>query len=515
MHDKTQVFPLTSDDNIHSRLTHSNEVMSIGYTFGLKLCESEKIQQRTNKKEQEIYRILPVILKNICLIHDIGNAPFGHFGETIISNYFKEINNKEETEESNKKKEIEEINKKEEYIKINRKKEIEEINKRNKPFFKDLNEHQKRDFLNYDGNAQGLRVLTKLQILNDRYGLNLTFATLGSYLKYPNHSEINKNRNLTDEEKKNLPIESSKHGVFYSESDFFDLIIEECGLKINGKILRHPLSYLMEAADSIAYLVMDMEDGFNKKLLSIRYIEDLFIKNKKEKETNDKTSEFIISKCSDKTLDDNSKIVAIRIALIDYFVNLAFKVFIDKLDEIENGSFSAELINQDSSGIIDILKKISKNIFKSREINYLETTGYAVFKGLLDYYTKFLFHDNKDFRRRAESLISKSIIDCAIEDSLLEICAKYVPNPKEDEKELDKEKLLKFKILNEDQIIRTLTPEEKTDLLEIRKYLLDTVKPEFEDLNNYYKLRVIIDFISGMTDQFALNHFQKISGQKI
>ena len=75
--------------------------------------------------------------------------------------------------------------------------------------------------------------------------------------------------------------------------------------------------------------------------------------------------------------------------------------------------------------------------------------------------------------------------------------------------------LLKFKILNEDQIIRTLTPEEKTDLLEIRKYLLDTVKPEFEDLNIYYKLRVIIDFISGMTDQFALNHFQKISGQKI
>lgn len=473
MHDKTQVFPLTTDDNIHSRLTHSNEVMSIGYTFGLKLCASEKIQQRTNKKEHELYRILPVILKNVCLIHDIGNAPFGHFGETIISNYFQEIDKKQA------------------------------------PFFKKLSDHQKRDFFNYDGNAQGLRVLTKLQILNDRYGLNLTFATLGSYLKYPNHSEINKKRNLSNEDKKKLPIESSKHGVFYSESDYFDLIVEECGLKINGKILRHPLCYLMEAADSIAYLIMDMEDGFNKKLFSIGYIQKLF------SDREDKTSKYIVDICSNNILGDNSKIVAIRIALIDYFVNLAFEVFIDKLDEIEDGRFSAELIEQDNLKIFSILKKISGKIFQSREINYLETTGYAVFKGLLDYYTTFLFHDTKDFRRRAKSLISKSVIDCAIEDSLLEICKNYKADMKEGKAELNQEKLSKFESLSLNQITRILTRKEKVELLELRDYLLLTIEPQFEDLNDYYKLRVIIDFISGMTDQFALNHFQKISGQKI
>lgn len=473
MHDKTQVFPLTSDDNIHSRLTHSNEVMSIGYTFGLKLCESEKIQKKTNKSEKDLYRILPIILKNVCLIHDIGNAPFGHFGETIISNYFQEVDKRQES------------------------------------YFEDLEDHQKRDFFNYDGNAQGLRVLTKLQILNDRYGLNLTYATLGSYLKYPNHDEINKKRKPSDDKKTTLPIESSKHGVFHSELDFFNLIVEECGLKVDGKILRHPLCYLMEAADSIAYLIMDMEDGFNKKLFSIEYIQKLF-----ENRT-DNTSKYIVDICKDVLNSDNSKIVAIRIALIDYFVELAFEIFIDKLDEIEVGKFSAELIEQDELKIYSILKTISGKIFQSREINHLETTGYAVFKGLLDYYTLFLFHESKDFRRRAKSLISKSVIDTAIEDSLLEICHNYSTNFKEGQKELDKKNVEKFEKLRILQIKRVLSSDEKKELLFLRNYILTTINPQFEDLSNYYKLRVIIDFISGMTDQYALNHFQKISGQKI
>ena len=91
MHDKTQVFPLTSDDNIHSRLTHSMEVMSIGYSLGIKLCENEFFAKKLEKNAYEIFREIPVLLKNICLIHDIGNPPFGHFGETVIQNYFKDL----------------------------------------------------------------------------------------------------------------------------------------------------------------------------------------------------------------------------------------------------------------------------------------------------------------------------------------------------------------------------------------------------------------------------------------
>jgi len=393
MHDKTQVFPLTTDDNIHSRLTHSNEVMSIGYTFGLKLCASEIIQKKTGKSQDELYRILPIILKNVCLIHDIGNAPFGHFGETIISDYFKNI--------------------------------------RDNKYFNNLNDHQKRDFYNYDGNAQGLRVLSKLQILNDIYGLNLTFATLGSYLKYPNYNEINKNRKEElanrSEKVEDQPIETSKDGVFYSEVEFFNQIIEECGLKLGDKILRHPLCYLMEAADSIAYLIMDMEDGFNKKLFDINYIK------KKFSEKDDETSLYIISLCENEYYNDNTKIVNIRIALIDYLVNKAFNNFIKNIEAIEGGDYKSELIKDDNDYIYKILEDITINkVFTYREINFLETTGYSVFTGLLDYYIKFLFHAEKKFRSRAKSIISKSIIDCAIEENLIEIYKKKVKVVDED-----------------------------------------------------------------------------------
>ena len=90
MHDKTQVFPLTTDDNIHSRLTHSMEVMSVGYSLGVRISENDTIKQKFSGK-RDLFREIPIIMKNICLIHDIGNPPFGHFGETVIQNYFKEL----------------------------------------------------------------------------------------------------------------------------------------------------------------------------------------------------------------------------------------------------------------------------------------------------------------------------------------------------------------------------------------------------------------------------------------
>ena len=173
MHDKTQVFPLSDDDNIHTRLTHSQEVMSIGYTFGVKLVNEIFNETNTNitredfnflKKDNEILdvtlqRTIPIILQTVCLVHDIGNTPFGHFGEDTISNFFEIFFN---TKNKN------------EYQKIKEKYE--------------LSDEQILDFTEYDGNAQGLRVLTKLQILDNIYGLNLTSAVLASYLEYPNKS---------------------------------------------------------------------------------------------------------------------------------------------------------------------------------------------------------------------------------------------------------------------------------------------------------------------------------------
>lgn len=470
MHDKTQVFPLTANDNIHSRLTHSNEVMSIGYTFGLKLSSSKIIQDRTKKSEAELLRILPVILKNVCLIHDIGNAPFGHFGETVISDYFENI------KDTN---------------------------------FNTLTEEQKVDFTQYDGNAQGLRVITKLQYLNDIYGLNLTYATLAAYLKYPN----------ANRKEDHTIIEKSKHGVFFSEREFFNKIITTCGLRLNdNNVVRHPLAYLMEAADSIAYYIMDIEDGFNTNLLNIDDIAKAF-----KIDISPSMKESSIRKQLRKTytnneLTDERKIVNFRIYLMTYLVDLAFERFETNLAKIEDGKYDNELIKDDVDEIAIVLEKLCiDKIFSSREINSLETTGYSVFTGLLNYYIKFLFHENKKFRRRALSLISKSIIDCAIEESLQDICTKRKEEEKSNQSkvnELDKisHEISEYKELEGGDSNGKVNFDK---INKLKKEIYNNLAPKFEDLDNYYKFRVILDFISGMTDNFALNHYNNISGQSI
>ncbi|WP_407534869.1 dGTP triphosphohydrolase [Elizabethkingia miricola] len=508
MHDKTQVFPLTTDDNIHSRLTHSNEVMSLGYTFGIKLSKSKDFQDRTEKSETDLLRIIPILLQNICLIHDIGNSPFGHFGETIISKYF------------------------------------ENLFEKHKEIFGVLDDHQKRDFQNYDGNAQGLRVLTKLQILNDPFGLNLTYATLASSIKYPNFDEINsikKERKAKEGEHLDKDfIESKKHGIFYSEKEYFELIVDETALKVKERVIRHPLCYLMEAADSIAYLCMDMEDGFNKGVYSLDFITEKF----KEYES--------IGVCKDiyellKSDNYNSayKIVNTRIKLIAYFVNLAFENFIEKIDSIEKGTYNKELIEDDEDNVYKIVKSFSIEIFKSREINNLESTGYSVIVGLLDFYIDFIFlkdSKNRSFSDRAIALISSSIIDAAIEETLIETCQRKLDEEKKllelnlspykqkgnNDEKLEKElkevnqKIENVKPLSKEYSVLLqkqkeigLSKDEYERLSEIKGNIYRDIKPNFNDLDHYYKLRVIVDFISGMTDQYALKHYQKISGQRI
>jgi dGTPase len=428
MHDKTQVFPLTTDDNIHSRLTHSMEVMSIGQSLGDKLSENEDFQKRTKKSEYDLFREIPIILKNSCLIHDIGNPPFGHFGETVIQNFFKDFFK--------------------ECILTDNKSKLKPEDNLSEKLILELNEKQKRDFLSFDGNAQGLRIISKLQYLNDIFGLNLTYATLAAYIKYPNYEEIDKDI-----------LSKHKVGVFTSEIDAFKEISDNCGLNINGKVNRHPLSYLMEAADSICYLTMDIEDGYAKNLINLEYY---YNKLKNIPELNEKI-QYIYEDQNNYYKNDTTKIINFRIQIIQKLVLLAVDNFIENLDEIEKGNYNKELIFDDPNKLAETLEGICVDkVFKYREINSLEITGHSVIKGLLEYYIKFLFHENKAYRKRALALISNSILKVAFEESKL-----YNENAK------------------------------------------------FENLSDYYKLRVIVDFVSGMTDQYALNHFQKINGQKI
>lgn len=412
MHDKTQVFPLTTDDNIHSRLTHSMEVMSVGYSLGVRISENDTIKQKFSDKG-ELFREIPIIMKNICLIHDIGNPPFGHFGETVIQNYFKELFEADEKAVAQK--------------------------KQDKLRF-ELTSNQKRDFLNFDGNAQGLRVLTKLQSLNDDKGLNLTYATLAAYIKYPNYGNKDKSK-----------IATKKTGVFHSEKVYFEKIMEGCGLKNDRQYIRHPFCYLMEAADSICYLTMDIEDAYSKKLITL---DEFFAKIKDNSLVGDR-----IRKIYDDTSNDITKIVNFRITLIQALTNLAYDNFIKNIEEISLGTYNNELILDDETGLANTLKGIfDSKIASYRGINSLEVTGHSVIKGLLDYYIYFLFHPNKDYQKRAEQLISNSIL---------------------------------------------------------KAILTETHCDSIEKLDNYYKFKLIVDFITGMTDQYALDHYQKISGQKI
>lgn len=396
MHAKTQVFPLTDDDNIHSRLTHSLEVMSIGHSFSIRFCESPVFQERTHCDSHKLFREIMVILENACLIHDIGNPPFGHFGETVIQEYFKTF-----------------------------------FSRPNIPLH--LTPDEQREFVHFDGNAQGLRVLTKLQSIDDCYGLNLTSPTLAACIKYPNSGEIDKSR-----------IESKKVGVFLSEKSYVETIAANCGLVVDGRIVRHPLCYLVEAADSICYLTMDLEDGFTKKLFTLEMLHDAI--GNDYPQLNDIFQDEIPEK---------AKITKLRNSLISILVEQAFTNFENHIDAIENGTFNQELIFSAAPLANELQSFCIDKIYSIKSIYELELVGHNVLSGLLDFFIDCLFVKGKDYRRRAVNLLSESIIQVA---------------------------------------------------------LTETGTDKFDNLSDYYKLRVLIDYLSGMTDRYALNLYQKILG---
>lgn len=430
MHDKTQVFPLTTDDNIHSRLTHSMEVMAIGHSLGLRLCENARFLELIDRDKNDILREIPVLLKNACLVHDIGNPPFGHFGETVIQNYFEDIF-------------------------------------KNKNYSFNLSENAKIDFTKFDGNAQGFRVLTKLQVLDDAFGLNLTYASLGAYVKYPNTEAINK-----------AIISKKKRGVFQSEQGYLKEIFTECGLNnADGSYMRHPLSFLMEAADSICYSVMDIEDGHNKGWYNYEYVKS------KLKHISEMDKIFAKVESNDDITgmppSETKKIVNLRIQLISRLVIITIENFIKNYKEICAGTYNKELINDDESNLAETLQVFcSDNIFPKHEVQSLELTGHSVLSGLLTYYVNFIFNGNKDYKKRAVGLISNSIIKTALIENNFDY------NTIQDTNNYYK-------------------------LFDLQ------VKGGDRKLDDYSKLRIIVDFVAGMTDQYALNHYQKLSGQKI
>ena len=422
MHDKTQTFPLPSDDNVHTRLTHSLETQSVAQSLGQNLCEQKIFKNSFQNKIVPgfIKRSIPQILATTALCHDIGNPPFGHYGEKVISKYFKK------------------------YF---------DDNKDSPP----LSKSEESDFRDFDGNAQGLRVLSKLQVLYDGNGLNLTYGTLAAFLKYPyGYSDIyddNGDRITFTTKYRN------KIGVFCSEKQLLDDIRSKTGIGL----FRHPLAFLMEAADTICYLIMDAEDGANSGYFTIEELLEHLISlggSEIEKQINEFRTIFK-KLCTKQSIAPKfikvTMLVNFRIFVIQKLVDHTIREFCRNLDGIMDGTYSEDIIKANNCPLGIALERFSsKYLFPEREIITKELIGESILTGLLAHFVPTLLEEPES--KRAEKLLK--IISTSTKDIAM------IENPRDD---------------------------------------LFTM-PE------YAKLRMIIDYITGMTDTFALDRFQKLEG---
>ena len=401
LQDKTQVFPLPESDFVHTRLTHSLEVSCVGRSLGNLVGET--VIKRNPALQNKFTKFhFGEIVAAACLAHDIGNPPFGHSGEDAIAEYFRSGNGQK--------------------FKANIK-----------------DEKKWTDLVKYEGNAQGFRIITKLQNPKVKGGLNLTHSTLSAVTKYPRESLIN-NKSSASQNKS-----YRKYGFFQAEKDLFKNVATATGLNSlksekNYWWCRHPLAFLVEAADDICYRVMDLEDGFRLGLISFRETEELLRPLISKQYLNDY-----------KDKDEKDRIGYLRAVVLNQLVDELAKVFLDEEKNILLGMFEDDLISKiKRAEALMRIKEISiRKIYKSRSVVEREVAGYEVLGGLLD---TFIHSYNEAFAGKI-SAKNKSVFG-------------LLPN--------------------------RISEEIPDDL--------------------YLRLLRIIDFVSGMTDSFAVSLFRKIKG---
>ncbi len=220
LQDKTQVFLLDKSDFVRTRLTHSLEVSTVARQLATMI--SQNLEKYHLEEMKKVFEENPVFTHNIgtivaCagLLHDTGNPPYGHYGENVIRNWFaKQFENKE-------------------------------FKFRGKPIGEILTEQMKADFKYFEGNAQGLRIMSKSRHKEKSHDINLTYAVMNTLVKYPNPSN--------DFDHRNPDVKRHKNGYYHSEEDIMRKMCESTGTIVDGRYVRHPLVYIMEAADDIYY----------------------------------------------------------------------------------------------------------------------------------------------------------------------------------------------------------------------------------------------------------------------
>lgn len=395
LQNKTQVFPLPGSIFVHNRLTHSLEVSCVGRSLGNDVAKS--ILQRQPELQETFLPEIGSIVSAACLAHDMGNPPFGHFGERAISTFFSEG-------------------------KGLRLKEM-------------LSAQEWNDLTHFEGNANAFRLLTHQFEGRRKGGFVLTYSTLASIVKYPFSS--------------NLAGRKSKFGFFVSEEESFRKVADELGLiqlsESPLKYARHPLVYLVEAADDICYQMMDIEDAHKLKILTTEETQSLLMSYF------DEGRQAHMRKTFEIVSDTNEQIAYLRSCVIGRMIQECTRAFLEHEEEILSGTFEGTLIKHISQRPAEAYKHCAhvsmEKIYRSQDVLDIELAGFRVISTLLELMIDAVTSPEKAY---SELLINRVSSQYNIKSPVL-----------------------------------------------------------------YERIQAVLDYISGMTDIFALDLYRKINGNSL
>jgi len=393
LQNKTQVFPLPGSVFVHNRLTHSLEVASVGRSLGNNL--SRKLKSRIENLPELIDEI-GYVVATACLAHDMGNPPFGHSGEKAISEYFK--------------------------------------NGEGKIYEKECSREQWCDLTNFEGNANALRLLTHQFNGRRKGGYALTYSTVASIIKYPYAS---------------CSGIKSKYGYFQSEKVTFEKIMQKLGIELldkkRGVYARHPLVYLVEAADDICYQIMDIEDAHKLRILTYNETRNLY----ENFLTTTEIEKYDFNKVFKEVTDKNEQIAYLRAVVIGKLVNLCTDIYLENYNSIMDGSFNRSLIGELSGASGDAMKVVAKTaynrIYKHPSVAEIELSGFKILGTLIHEFSYAALNPDLHYSKMLKPFIPEQ-----------------------------------YHISSNDSV--------------------------------YNKIQTVLDFVSGMTDVYALELYKKISG---
>ena len=337
---KTQVHPLVRNDHIHNRLTHSLEVSCVGRSLGLGVGAA--LRQRGDLPPDFTPDHLGQIIQAACLAHDIGNPPFGHAGEEAIRDWFKDSGHKEQ-------------------------------------YFKNLQPSEWADFTAFDGNAQGFRVINALENNKDKGGFRLTFPVIAALVKYPRSAYEAQG------------LGKSKFNFYTAERALFAEIFDALGLARGGVCRRHPLSYLLEAADDICYRIIDMEDARELRIISYADFKEAMTPLLDAACLDDPRLE-----CMD---SDRRRTSMLRTTAMGRMIPSITQTFMDNYEVIMEGRLDGCLLNHAREDVAGFMREAGR-VFNSKIMNNpqktaLEIGTYTLYRRLLDVFIPACFNFTK------------------------------------------------------------------------------------------------------------------------